>query len=67
MRRLPVPYREVLNKRYLQDTRGIELDIISDAVDALTRVLTAMEQAGAIQYRIVEGYVIMHRVHQRTA
>ncbi|GAC40827.1 hypothetical protein [Paenibacillus popilliae] len=65
--RLPVSYREVLNKRYLQDTRGIELDVISDTVDALTRVLHAMEQAGTIQYRIVEGYVIMHRVHQRTA
>ncbi|MBN3522725.1 DNA-directed RNA polymerase [Paenibacillus apiarius] len=60
-------YRDALTTRYVHDQRGIEPELISDAIDALTNELNHMEQSGVIQFRVIEGYVILQYVHQRTA
>lgn len=65
--KLDAVHRDALNTRYTHNQRGIEPGIISQAIDALTATLQVMETCGAIQYRVVEGYVIMNFVQQRTA
>lgn len=65
--KLNAAHRNALNTRYMHNQRGIEPGIISGAIDALTAVLQLMEKCEAIQYRVVEGYVIMSFVQQCTA
>ena len=65
--KLDAVHRDALNTRYMHNQRGIEPGVISEAIDALTATLQLMEKYGAIQYRVVEGYVIMNFVQQRTA
>lgn len=65
--KLDAAHRDALNTRYMNNQRGIEPGVISEAIDALTAALQLMEKYGAIQYRVVEGYVIMNFVQQRTA
>lgn len=60
-------YRETLHVRYMYNKRGIEPNIISEAIDAVTVALQQMENKGAIQYRVIRGYVMIHFVQQHTA